>query len=323
MCSLVVWREGSSKGRRGFTLVELLVVIAIIGVLVALLLPAVQMAREAGRRTQCANNLKQLGLASHNFHDTLKSLPPSRLANNSAGPNVNWVTWAVVILPYLEQSSFQNQWDMTRAYETHPASVTSFTVQGYFCPTRRVPSAILSNDAPPGALSDFAACGGRGPNDGVNANGVINANANGAMICAVWKLNGAQTRITQWRGALKLAHITDGTSNTFLIGEKHLRKTTTPGTGEDRSVYTSANNNNYRRYAGLDADGLEYYLCSWVDGAANNTQGVDNRCFGSMHPGICQFVLCDGSVRAVNNNTDLTTLGRLAQRNDGQPVEHN
>src|SRR5438105_83839 len=101
--------------RSAFTLVELLVVIAIIGVLVALLLPAVQMAREAARRTQCSNHLKQLGLAAQNFNDTKGALPPARLGNNG-----NWLTWAVVMLPYVEQQNFYQLWNEQRPYEWHP-----------------------------------------------------------------------------------------------------------------------------------------------------------------------------------------------------------
>src|SRR5438874_13235570 len=98
--------------RSAFTLVELLVVIAIIGVLVALLLPAVQMARESARRSQCSNHLKQLGLAAHNFADTRGWLPPNRVSNDSTDANQNFLTWAVLLLPYVEQQSVYNQWDI-------------------------------------------------------------------------------------------------------------------------------------------------------------------------------------------------------------------
>src|SRR5262245_17985795 len=90
--------------RRGFTLIELLVVIAIIGVLIALLLPAVQQAREAARRIQCTNNLKQIGLAMHNYHDTVGSFPPAR-------KGCCWGTWNIFILPYIEQASLYNAWN--------------------------------------------------------------------------------------------------------------------------------------------------------------------------------------------------------------------
>jgi prepilin-type N-terminal cleavage/methylation domain-containing protein len=307
------------RGKSGFTLVELLVVIAIIGVLVALLLPAVQAAREAARRSQCANHLKQLGLGAQNFHDTRHFLPPSRLGNNPNNANVNWVTWAVIIMPFVEQGNLYERWNLQLGYENQPVAVTKNAVKIYFCPSRRPPTMAFSNDTPSGGLSDFAACSGRGQGDGVNANGVINAEANGAMICARWIVDTPGTTLLEWRGLIRLTEITDGTSNTFLIGEKHVRRTTKFGTAEDRSVYTSANANNYRRFAGIDGDTVtQYKLDDW--NFADVVQGVDNRSFGSLHPGVVQFVLCDGSVRAVRKGLDINTLGRLSQRDDGEVI---
>lgn len=314
--------RSSKTGRSGFTLVELLVVIAIIGVLVALLLPAVQAAREAARRTSCGNNIRQLGLAAQNFHDTMGYLPPSRLANNSANNQTNWMTWAVVILPYIEQANFADAWDLRKAYETHPEATTKQAVAAFFCPSRRAPNSVFSNDTPSGALSDYAACGGRGPNDGVNVNGVIHENATGAMTCARWTLNADKTQIVNWKGVVSLSSITDGTSNTFLIGEKHVRRDTKFGTLEDRSVYTSKNSNNYRRFAGIDRTDstMHYAIAKYVLNEENTTKTIDNRSFGSWHPAGCHFVLCDGSVKFVRENTDILVLGRYAEINDGEVI---
>jgi prepilin-type N-terminal cleavage/methylation domain-containing protein len=319
-------RRFSIRHRRpGFTLVELLVVIAIIGVLVALLLPAVQAAREAARRTQCSNNLKQIGLAGQNFHDVRLALPPSRLGNNPDNPDVNFLTWAVIILPYMEQGNFAQQWDETLGYENHAAAVTRNPVAAYFCPTRRRPTEAFSNDTPPGALSDFAACSGTGPNnsgggDGVNANGVIVGN--GAIIGAQWTLNAPAgtpaTKLVQWKSLIRIATVTDGTSNTLMFGEKHVRRDTRFGRGEDRSVYTSGNANNYRRFAGIGGDGSPYKLQNYD--FVSLVQMIDNRSFGSRHPLSCQFVLVDGSVRILKNSMDLNVLHRLAQIDDGQVV---
>ena len=147
----------NSKYRRGFTLVELLVVIAIIGVLVALLLPAVQFAREAARRTQCSNNLRQIGIATHTFHDTRRFLPPAFIGDNSDTPN-GWATWGALILPYLENSNQYAKWDVTRRASLQPAEAYQPTIKTYLCPSRRVPVLSVSDFATPGgALTDYAA----------------------------------------------------------------------------------------------------------------------------------------------------------------------
>jgi prepilin-type processing-associated H-X9-DG protein len=296
------------------------VVISIIGVLVALLLPAVQSARESARRTQCSNHLKQLGLAAQNFNDIRGWLPPTRVSNDSTDANQNWLTWAVILLPYVEQQNYFTQWDLTMAYELHSQQVTRQAVPVYFCPSRRKPVAAFSNETPPGGLSDFAACGGRGPNDGVSATGVINQYAHGAMLCARWTMQTSPLRVANWQGVVRLATITDGTSNTMLLGEKNVRRTTRFGTGEDRNVYGFTNANNARRFAGLDRKDLtsQYKLDGFT--TTEIVQAIDNRAFGGLHPGVVQFVFCDGSVHSLKRNTSLATLGYLSETDDGSQI---
>jgi len=167
-------KSSSGSKHHGFTLIELLVVMAIIGILVGLLLPAVQWAREAANRTTCANNLKQIGLAMlHYADDNKQTLPASRLESGSG-------TWAVLILPYLEQDRLYNQWNLKLPYFQQPAATRQMSLSVYFCPTRRdaqtaglslVGDEIILRDGTlgphhPGALGDYAANIGTSGADG-------------------------------------------------------------------------------------------------------------------------------------------------------------
>ena len=293
-----------SRKRSGFTLIELLVVIAIIAILIALLVPAVQKVREAAARTQCANNLKQIGLACHNYHDTFKVLPPSRVANDH-------VTWAVLIMPYIEHGNLYKQFQIFRPWANQPPAAAKEQIPIYFCPTQRNPGKT-SNDTPSGGLGDYAACSGNGNDNGVSATGAI----------ILGKVTMSGTTVTDFRGSVKLSRIADGTSNTFMIGERIVRYSTATtggfGTAEDRSVYAGTNANNYRRFAGL-SDMNEPHLLQLYDPAPEwNQQVTNNRSFGSRHPSICQFAMCDATVRPIRNDLDLTTLTQLSQRADGK-----
>ncbi|WP_425617484.1 DUF1559 domain-containing protein [Anatilimnocola sp. NA78] len=301
-------RPNRMEARRGFTLVELLVVIAIIGVLVALLLPAVQAAREAARRMQCANNLRQIGLASHNMHDTYNFLPPAFLGNNTDAED-GWATWAALILPFAEGSNQFNKWDVKYQVSEQIPEAYQTKIKMYACPSR-LPHVLSVNDFanPGGALGDYAACFGTDN---------VFGKSNGAMIPTEPEVvtSSGKKFLARWVGRLTMASITDGTSNTILVGEKHIRKNSLRGKNEDRSIFSGIRNT-HRRMAGVNPDGSEVRPLQ----PPTSTTGVSNSSFGGPHPGVCQFVFVDGSTQALRVDLDVITLSRLAQRDDGEVI---
>jgi prepilin-type N-terminal cleavage/methylation domain-containing protein len=325
-----------SSLRRAFTLIELLVVIAIIAVLVGLLLPAVQRVRESANRSKCANNLKQIGLAMHNYHDTYNALPPARLDYDGG------VAWTVIILPYIEQENFYNQWDLHEWYYVHKPEVRKVQVPIYYCPSRRQASDInVSKEGdtpdtwpwsktPPvhpdsgsswfGATGDYACSDGDDPRDGYFNTEL----ATGAIITwtpqidsKIWEpaRSTPPARIKQWTSKTRWASIEDGLSNTLLVGEKHvpLVKSGPSALGQeqygDGCIYNGdPENQNAARAAGKGTP------------LAISPKVAYNRQFGSYHPDICQFVMCDGSVRALPLSISELVLSRLSNRHDGQPI---
>jgi prepilin-type N-terminal cleavage/methylation domain-containing protein/prepilin-type processing-associated H-X9-DG protein len=298
--------------RSAFTLIELLVVIAIIAILIGLLLPAVQKVREAAARMSCANNLKQIGLASHNFHDTHQYLVPAWIGDNSLDPD-GWATWGVLLLPFLEQDNIYRLWDLRYAASRQTPAAYQQQVKMYNCPTRPAPVLSVGDfRSPGGGLTDYAACFGTD---------ALFDRSNGAILPAngPYSVDGSGVPIlVSWRGQLTLVSITDGTSNTLMFGEKHVRPNSLRGKNEDRSVF-GGQNNSIRRMAGVGVNGDQRPLRPPQDqnGALANTS------FGGPHSGVCQFVFCDGSVKAVPTATNLQTLTYLISRNDGQVISGN
>ena len=274
-------RVADRKRRSAFTLVELLVVIAIIGILIALLLPAVQMAREAARRMQCTNNLKQCSLALHNYHDTYRSFCPGWMININAHSVPNGWGWAVFLLPYVEQKPLQDKLDpgTLQLYDVaNDASLRPLlrTVIGEFlCPTcnGEEDSGRTIACAPSGeratAKSNYICCRGFFSRDGVNSGN----NMNGAMY---------------GHSKVKFRDIQDGTSNTFAFGERSERR-------------NSAN------WCGPGGLGNASNVAADVRRKLNHPS--NNACFDSLHPGGANFGFCDGSVHFISETIESNPNG--------------
>ncbi len=317
--------------RSAFTIVELLVSIAIIGVLAALLLPAIQQSRESARVTLCKNNLKQIALATINFHDTKEAFPPGRIAMRPGDPaelscGQDTPSWLVRILPYLEQDNFADQWDLYEPFQDHPEEVRNHTIPIYFCPTRRSSVGAIS----PACTVEFtAACGCSGPQtfesgstgDYSGNHGDMSAGARGYVEDFYWGGNGngvivssraycVQGKPREWIDKVRMRDVTDGLSNTILTGETHINRNRINTVPDDGLIY-----NGWHIFFSMRIGGKHVPI-------APNMDYVDTRLygFGSWHKGICQFGLCDGSVRAISTSIDEDVLGRLCVRNDGQVV---
>jgi len=339
-----VRRMGVSN-RVGFTLVELLVVIAIIGILIAMLLPAVQAAREAARRLQCSNHLKQIGIAIHNFHNTHDKIPPSRFRGQTG-------SWCNGLWPFIEEGVINSTWDYSKRYFDQLPGVMQTDVAVYYCPSRRSPPqrSLGTNSQPPGALCDYACVGGDGniqrhsnpsdhpvffdesfpePSGSFMFAGPYDADGNGNSNFGDGE--GQNGKPYKQQFGLGFKDITDGLSRTLFIGEKHVAllppevcETCRYGdnANADGAAYDSDWKTIYMRWVGFRkyplaasaTDRGELVAKFW--GGPAFYQGF----FGGSHSGVCQFVFGDGHVEGVSNLTSMTVLSNMARRSDGQAV---
>lgn len=326
--------SANHKLSRGFTLIELLVVIAIIGILVALLLPAIQAAREAARRTECSNKLKQLALGLQNFHDSYGNLPPGMTDDDT-----NNFGWGTYILPYLEeQALYDNIADVaTNTPMTGGVEVPHLLVKGGThnnidqWPGLQIHLAAQQ----PNTKTELAAflCPssvlGTVDNDGYGASHYI-GNAGNEVIpfasfnCGnpnrdlqngvlIYDNNNTVTRITN------MAEITDGTTNTIAIGEVGTSMSVSQAAkGDGNFPLWSGGNNNQgcnAKYMGahLRLIDINFFI--------NRKTGQESDLsFGSEHPGGAQFALADGSVRLISESIDTLMYRYLGARNDGEIV---
>ncbi|TWT38516.1 DUF1559 domain-containing protein [Blastopirellula retiformator] len=307
--------------RRAFTLVELLVVIAIIGVLIALLLPAVQQAREAARRMDCSNHLKQIGLALHNHHDTYGHFPPG--VRNTNSPNYsssNWCSstganadarepWTVAILPFLEQ---QNRYDL---FDLDGAFTASSNVPGVTANNTQFRLANSAYQCPsdPGSRDDWPTTSYYGVQGGGPAADESCSTQSGNR---VFYRNG----VLYFNSKTNFRDMLDGSSNTFMVGET--KYCLTP-TGRSDGIHTG-----WATGSKTDPYGSPYVLAAARDqinsnpnvGLKHDTLNIMTKLFGSYHPGGCFFLLGDGSVHFVAETIDLATYRALGKVDDGLPV---
>ena len=294
----------------GFTLVELLVVVAIIGVLIGLLLPAVQAARESARRSGCTNNLKQLGLAMHSYHDARRSLPmgsnlPTTYASNSYGHS-----FIVFLLPFLEEQSRYDGFDITKRCDVSPNTENTLNgpVTALLCPSANVRQSLGSNTA-----STTHYVGIMGPNDPSNVyarDSVASTTVFGGI---------ALQGVLLYNRSVSMKDITDGLSKTLMIGELSWNNANSfrawntgcchPGSNGVDKVCSGTKNIRF---------GLRSYSYDFND---NNKKRFTDVSLGSEHPGGTMAAFCDGSVRQFANTTPVDLLYKLASRNHGEVVE--
>ncbi|UUO06356.1 DUF1559 domain-containing protein [Blastopirellula sp. J2-11] len=313
---------------RGFTLVELLVVIAIIGVLIALLLPAVQQAREAARRLDCKNRMKQIGLSLHNYHDTHRTFPFGTIIEPNACPPASsarrGAPWTVMILPFLEQNARYDQFDFkgTFAGIANEGSSTNEALQiipnsAYQCPTD------------PNASTDE-------PN--TNYRGVQGGGALADALCATGTASNQRlffdSGMLFMNSKIGLRDVTDGTTNTWMVGESRWWFAVGQNTPYDTyftwaSTVRNAGTSSHVNVVAAAVDPINNPLVDYNPANGPYTDhpagigavvGTHTRAFGSWHVGGAQFIRGDASVHFATETMDLSIYRQMATRSDGLPI---
>jgi prepilin-type N-terminal cleavage/methylation domain-containing protein/prepilin-type processing-associated H-X9-DG protein len=320
--------------KRGFTLIELLVVIAIIAVLIGLLLPAVQKVREAANRMSCQNNLKQIGLALHNYHDTNNQFPPGGVTNGPCCGTQSGPTWTILLLPYIEQDNLYKRYDFSRTNEdpVNEFLRTQF-VKTFNCPSDpninrlMVPASGPANDLRPqrqyatgsyravAGVTDGtgwfdAECGRKYP---ISQRGVLHSTSDPRHPPAFPRGYTAPPY-----GIEKMASITDGTSNTIVVGEY---TTTTQPRRTTFWAYTYTSFNQSEIVLPPQSRQLipDFDRCTaLLPPGFTNGNNPCKRGFASHHPGAVNFVLADGSVRSISTNVDILQLAAMATIANGE-----
>ena len=326
------------RKRPAFTLIELLVVIAIIAILIALLLPAVQQAREAARRTQCKNNLKQYGLALHNYHDQFGQFAPGGTWDPERTNDWDWessnqpqIGWQVRVLPQMEQAPVYNQLRMDQTYQDRVTFPDGKAAWQHQTPYARCPS-DTSPDLEWGQVYQSSYTGSLGSQGTPSANGSCNVwnqfaeKKSDDQPGGDWRVNHGNTwqrgflsgMFTRMGAKVRHSDVLDGESNTILVGEILSRCTDHKagwwhfnGSGNAHSSTVVPINN---MTTCPDATNVTHPSCTAQDNW-NFSWG-----FRSDHPGGAQFLFADGSVHFLSSTLDHTTYQRLGGRSDRQPV---
>lgn len=309
--------------KKGFTLVELLVVIAIIGMLVGLLLPAVQQAREAARQMQCSNQLKQLGLAALNHESSNKGFPSGGWrAYFEPDPDFGFGepqpgSWRYSLLPFLEmQPLWQLGMDGNQAQDSNikKANVTRIKTLTpiYYCPSRRAARLYYawsytynSEDVTEGTKADYAASCGDGWYSGMGGQSY----SSGLAVTN----DDHKTGVTYFKSKTTTGEIRDGLSNTYLYGEKYIDG----GKYEPYSSSTYAAGDDHSSWPGIDDDSIRVTTSMPLQDRMGYNVGT---IFGSAHAGSFGMVMCDGSVQRLSYSIDSETHRYLGCRADGQAV---
>jgi prepilin-type N-terminal cleavage/methylation domain-containing protein/prepilin-type processing-associated H-X9-DG protein len=333
----------------GFTLVELLVVIAIIGVLVALLLPAVQMAREAARRMQCSNNLKQIGIALHNHHDVIKVFPPGQIHTSTSGEPYT-TTWGIELLSYLEQGSLQARYDKTQLPTTaNNILVLQTRIKTYICPSDLNTTKLeMPNSGSmvntPLAPSSYKAMAGATPSGFSPATSIdgyffdltfLALQPEGAGE-SVFSSTLTLPQPSSWRGLLhvthetplagmmrffrpeRIANVTDGTSNTMAVTEYHTK------TNNRNRAFWGYGRNQYSHAAASPLSATRIPDFDECERQTNNDPGVVcRRGFASFHGNGANALLADGSVRYFPMTLNGRVFMALATIEEGELVPEN
>ena len=333
----------SARHDEAFTLVELLVVIAIIGVLVALLLPAVQAARSAARRSQCVNNLRQIGLSICSFQDALGQYPPARIEwrrgdDPSRICGGEQPTWFAYILPFLEEAAAADRWELLKEYSNHSDEVRAYAPATFACPARgpiqQSKSGITNPEyrrfvdlpcgcggligfGPTGASAHYAASGGDlSPGyAGTDEDFYWGGRGTGVMIsvrahCAgVWPVSpvGLHDRV-------RARQVTDGLSKTALVRELHVTPDEVGIVPDNGPMYDGQMLPSSSRFGG---PGMPLSNGISDERAPTLFNDHSNYGFGSWHAGVTNFVLADGSVQSLANDASESVLGQLCNRHDG------